>query len=229
MNPPNTSLQLSFAATLFALLNPLGVLPIFIGYASKERRGVQRWLALFLSITVFLLLILFLFTGAALLKFFGISLDSFRIAGGILLLLIGINIVTGDSVKAAQDVVTKDQETDLQQAKSVYRKIVIPLAMPLLVGPGVIANVILHASQAETLKQDQLFVGFSIVIAIVSFLTFVIFLAGRWLQRFLGDVGLSILTRILGLLVASIGVQFMVSGISNVIINVIAPGVLKHP
>lgn len=229
MNPPNLSLQLSFAATLFALLNPLGVLPIFIGYASKERRDVQRWLALFLSITVFLLLILFLFTGAALLQFFGISLDSFRIAGGILLLLIGINIVTGDSTKAAQDVVTQDQETALQQAKSVYRKIVIPLAMPLLVGPGVIANVILHASQAETLKQDQLFVGFSIVIAIVSFLTFVIFLAGRWLQRLLGDVGLSILTRILGLLVASIGVQFMVSGISNVIVNVIAPAVLKQP
>lgn len=229
MNLPNLSLQLSFAATLFALLNPLGVLPIFIGYASQERRGVQRWLALFLSITVFLLLMLFLLTGAALLQFFGISLDSFRIAGGVLLLLIGINIVTGDSTKAAQDVVTKDQETDLQQAKSVYRKIVIPLAMPLLVGPGVIANVILHASQAETLKQDQLFVGFSIVIALVSFLTFVIFLAGRWLQRLLGDVGLSILTRILGLLVASIGVQFMVSGISNVIVNVIAPALLKHP
>ncbi len=224
----NLPLQLSFAATLFALLNPLGVLPIFIGYTSKERRGVQRWLALFLSVTVWALLLLFLFTGAALLQFFGISLDSFRIAGGILLLLIGINIVTGDSTKAAQDLVTQDLESDLQQAKSVYRKIVIPLAMPLLVGPGVIANVILHASQAESAKQDELLVGFTVVIGLVSFLTFAIFLAGKWLQRLLGDIGLSILTRILGLLVASIGVQFMISGISNVIASIIVPQILKR-
>jgi MarC family membrane protein len=225
----NLPLQISFATTLFALLNPLGVLPIFIGYTAKERRGVQRWLALFLSITVYLLLILFLLTGAALLKFFGISIDSFRIAGGILLLLIGINLVTGDSSKAAMDLVIQDEESDLQQAKSVYRKIVIPLAMPLLVGPGVIANVILHASQAEATKQDQLLVGFSIVIGLVSFLTFTIFLAGKWLQRLLGDVGLSILTRILGLLVASIGVQFMVSGISNIIVTILVPQILKQP
>lgn len=224
----NLSLQLSFATTLFALLNPLGILPIFIGYTAKERRGVQRWLALFLALTVWSLLILFLVTGAALLKFFGISIDAFQIAGGILLLLIGINIVTGSSSQSAQDVVSQDLQSDLQQAKSVYRKIVIPLAMPLLVGPGVIANVVLHASQAEATQQNHLLIGFSVVIGIVSFLTFIIFWAGRWLQHLLGDVGLSILTRILGLLVASIGVQFMISGITNIIVNTIMPEVLKQ-
>lgn len=224
----NLSLQLSFATTLFALLNPLGILPIFIGYTAKERRGVQRWLALFLALTVWSLLILFLVTGAALLKFFGISIDAFQIAGGILLLLIGINIVTGSSSQSAQDVVSQDLQSDLQQAKSVYRKIVIPLAMPLLVGPGVIANVVLHASQAEATQQNHLLIGFSVVIGIVSFLTFIIFWAGRWLQHLLGDVGLSILTRILGLLVASIGVQFMISGITNVIVNTIMPEILKQ-
>jgi MarC family membrane protein len=224
----NLSLQLSFATTLFALLNPLGILPIFIGYTAQERRGVQRWLALFLALTVWFLLILFLVTGAALLKFFGISIDAFQIAGGILLLLIGINIVTGSSSQTAKEVVSQDLQNDLQQAKSVYRKIVIPLAMPLLVGPGVIANVILHASQAEATQQNHLLIGFSIVIGIVSFLTFVIFLSGRWLQRLLGDVGLSILTRILGLLVASIGVQFMISGITNVIVNTIMPEIWKQ-
>lgn len=224
----NLPLQISFASTLFALLNPLGVLPIFIGYTAQERRKVQFWLALFLSITVWFLLILFLLTGAALLKFFGISIDSFRIAGGILLLLIGINIVTGSSTQTATEIIKQDQASDLQQAKSVYRKIVIPLAMPLLVGPGVIANVILHASQAEASQQDELLVGFSIMIGLVSFLTFVIFLSGKWLQRFLGDVGLSILTRILGLLVASIGVQFVVSGVSNIIVDTLVPEILKQ-
>ena len=80
----------TFAATLFALLNPLGMLPVFIGYTAARSSSVQRWLALFISITVLGLMLLFLFAGTALLNFFGITLDAFRIAGGILLLLIGI-------------------------------------------------------------------------------------------------------------------------------------------
>jgi MarC family membrane protein len=175
----NPSSSISFATTLFALLNPLGMLPIFIGYTAKEGKGVQRWLTLFLSLTVFLLLILFLVTGAALLKFFGIGINSFQIAGGILLLLIGINLVIGDPTKTTRDLVSQAQGSDLQQAKSVYRKIVIPLAMPLLVGPGAIANVILHASQAEAIKQDGLLIEFAIGIIFVSFLTFVIFLSAK--------------------------------------------------
>jgi small neutral amino acid transporter SnatA (MarC family) len=100
--------------------------------------------------------------------------------------------------------------------------------MPLLVGPGVIANVILHATEAEVQKKYELLVGFAVVIGLVCFLTFAIFLAGKWLQRILGDVGLSILTRILGLLVASIGVQFMISGITNIVVNSITPAILKQ-
>lgn len=80
----------TYAATLFALLNPLEMLPVFIGYASGLAIGVQRWLSLLVSLTVMGLMLLFLFTGPALLNFFGISIDSFRMAGGILLLLIGI-------------------------------------------------------------------------------------------------------------------------------------------
>jgi multiple antibiotic resistance protein len=224
----NFSAQISFATTLFALLNPLGMLPIFITYTAQLRKGVDRWLALFLAFTVFFLLIFFLISGAALLNFFGISIESFQIAGGILLLLIGINIVQGTVTKAAKDVVSEDRLSDLQQAKSIFRKIVIPLAMPLLVGPGVIANVILHASQAEAAKQDEMLLGYGVMIGVVSFLTFIIFLSAKQLQRLLGDVGLSILTRILGLLVASIGVNFMVSGVSRIIIDSIAPEILKQ-
>jgi multiple antibiotic resistance protein len=217
----------TFAASLFALVNPLGVLPVFISYAAKERRGVQRWLAFLLSLTVLGLLLLFLISGSAILKFFGITLDSFRIAGGILLLLIGINLVTGESSQAAQEVAAQDDANNLKQAESVYRKIVIPLAMPLLVGPGVIANVILYASEVEAKKDDILFFGLVLVCVFVSFLTFVVLLSGRWLQRVLGDVGLSIATRILGLLVASIGIQFITAAITNIIVHGIAPQLLK--
>ena len=222
-----TSILSTFAATLFALLNPLGMLPVFIGYSAGMSLGVQRWLALFVSLTVMGLMLLFLLTGTAIIDFFGITLDSFRVAGGILLLLIGINIVTGDPAKAAKDLVVQEEASALSEAKSVYRQIVVPFAMPLLVGPGVIANLILYASEARTIKSDTLSLGLVGVTVGMSLLTLVILLSGRFLRRLLGDVGLSIATRILGLLVASIGMQFVITGLSNVIVHSIAPAVLQ--
>ena len=222
-----TSILSTFAATLFALLNPLGMLPVFIGYSAGMSIGVQRWLALFVSLTVLGLMLLFLLTGTAILDFFGITLDSFRVAGGILLLLIGITIVTGDPAKAAKDLVVEAEVSALSEAESVYRQIVVPFAMPLLVGPGVIANLILYASEARTIKSNTLSLGLVGVTVGISLLTLVILLLGRVLRRLLGDIGLSIATRILGLLVASIGIQFVITGLSNVVVHSIAPAVLQ--
>ena len=219
-----TSILGTFAATLFALLNPFGMLPIFIGYTRDRSIEAQRWLALFVSITVLGLMLLFLFAGTALLRFFGITLDAFRIAGGILLLLIGIRTVAQDPATKAKDLIVASEVGALSEAESVYRQIVVPFAMPLLVGPGVIANLILYAGEA---RSATLFWGLAGVTAGVSFLTFVILLSGGFLRRLLGDVGLSIATRILGLLVASIGVQFVIAGLTNVIVHSIAPAVLQ--
>jgi MarC family membrane protein len=217
----------NFAITLFALLNPLGMLPIFISYVGRERPGVQRWLTLFISVTVLGLLLLFMLTGASILQFFGVTLNSFRIAGGILLLIIGINIVNGVVSTTTEITVTKAKESDLTQAQSIYRQIVIPMAMPLLVGPGVIANVILYASEAEAKKESGLLLGLILMTILVSFFVFVILLSGRGLQRMIGDTGLSITQRTLGLFVAAIGVQFMVTGLTNIIVGQIVPEILK--
>lgn len=217
----------NFGITLFALLNPLGMLPIFIGYTARESRGVQRWLALFVSLTVLALLLIFLVAGATILNFFGVSLNSFRIAGGILLLLIGINIVKGVGAKGPESLIDKDEQSALTEAKSIYRQIVIPMAMPLLVGPGVLANVILYANEAEMNKGSGFGFGLIIMTIFVSFLVFLVLSAGRELQRFLGDIGLSITQRVMGLFVAAIGVQFMVTGVSDIITYNIAPQLLK--
>ena len=218
-----TSILGTFAATLFALLNPLGMLPVFIGYTTGMRVGVQRWLAIFVSITVLGLMLVFLFAGTALLNFFGITLDAFRIAGGILLLLIGIRTVAQDPVNKAKDLMVASEVGVLREAESVYGQIVVPLAMPLLVGPGVIANLILYAGEAWERRSPKLSWGLVGVTVGISLVTLVILLSGRFLRRLLGDVGLSIATRILGLLVASIGVQFMITGLTNVIVHSIAP------
>ena len=222
-----TSILSTFAATLFALLNPLGMLPVYIGYTAGMRIGVQRWLALFISMTVLGLMLLFLFAGTTLLDFFGITLDAFRVAGGILLMLIGINTVTRDPGNAAAHLTAASGVGARTEAESVYRQIVVPFAMPLLVGPGVIANLILYASDARERRSPTLSWGLVGVTVGVSFLTLLILLSGRFLRRLLGDVGLSIATRILGLLVASIGVQFVIAGVTDVIVHSIAPAVLQ--
>src|ERR1700729_1645557 len=110
-----TTILGTFAATLFALLNPLGMLPVFVGYTAKMRVGVQRWLAIFISITVLGLMLLFLLAGTALLNFFGITLAAFRIAGGILLLLIGIRTVAHDPVDKTKDLTVASEIGELRE------------------------------------------------------------------------------------------------------------------
>jgi MarC family membrane protein len=216
----------NFAITLFALLNPIGMLPVFISYTAHELKAVQRLVALFVSLTVMALLLVFLLIGSPILQFFGISLDSFRIAGGILLLIIGIGIVNGKSSDNKEEIVTTETNNNLTQAKSIYSQIVIPMAMPLLVGPGVIANVILYSNEASK-KRDGLGIELILMIALVSFLVFVILAAGKWLQKMIGNIGLNITQRIMGLFVAAIGVQFMVTGVINIFVSQIIPELSK--
>jgi multiple antibiotic resistance protein len=222
----NFSFLSNFAITLFALLNPIGMLPVFISYTANERKEVQRLVALFVSLTVMALLLVFLLIGSPILQFFGVSLDSFRIAGGILLLTIGIGIVNGKSSDNKEEIVTTETNNNLTQAKSIYSQIVIPMAMPLLVGPGVIANVILYSNEASK-KRDGLGIELILMIGLVSFLVFVILAAGKWLQKMIGNIGLNITQRIMGLFVAAIGVQFMVTGIINIFVNQIIPELSK--
>jgi MarC family membrane protein len=222
----NFSFLSNFAITLFALLNPIGMLPVFISYTANERKEVQRLVALFVFLTVMALLLVFLLIGSPILQFFGVSLDSFRIAGGILLLTIGIGIVNGKSSDNKEEIVTTETNNNLTQAKSIYSQIVIPMAMPLLVGPGVIANVILYSNEASK-KRDGLGIELILMIALVSFLVFVILAAGKWLQKMIGNIGLNITQRIMGLFVAAIGVQFMVTGVINIFINQIIPELSK--
>jgi MarC family membrane protein len=219
----NGSELINFMVTNFALLNPLGVLPIFIGLTARESRGVQRLVALFVSLTVLALLLVFLFVGESILQFLGVSMDAFRIAGGILLLLMGLKIVAGDaSDSGAQFSEITAGASELKEAETVFQKIVIPMAMPLLVGPGVIANVILYAAKDQVDHDGGVLVLGAFLLSVV---VLAIFLAGRWLKAVLGPIGLNILMRVMGLMVAAMGVQFMVTGVSQIFITQLAPAI----
>ena len=219
----NGSELINFMVTNFALLNPLGVLPIFIGLTARESRGVQRLVALFVSLTVLALLLVFLFVGESILQFLGVSMDAFRIAGGILLLLMGLKIVAGDAGDSgAQLSEVAAGVSELKEAETVFQKIVIPMAMPLLVGPGVIANVILYAAKDQADHDGGVLVLGAFLLSVV---VLAIFLAGRWLKAVLGPIGLNILMRVMGLMVAAMGVQFMVTGVSQIFITQLAPAI----
>lgn len=215
------SIFYNFIITTFALMNPLGVLPIFIGFTARETRAVQRLVAFFVALTVLALLLVFLFVGSDLLRFLGVSIDAFRIAGGILLLLMGLKIVAGE--EGGSDLQLSGAGagvTELKVAETIFQKIVIPMAMPLLVGPGVIANVILYASKdGDGVDRGGLVVGAFLLALVVL----AIFLAGRWLKALIGPIGLDILMRVMGLMVAAMGVQFMVTGVTQIVTTQLAP------
>ena len=173
----------------FALLNPLGMLTIFINFTARQSKAVQQLVALFVAVTVLALVLLFMVTGTGLLQFFGISLDSFRIAGGILLLGLGIGIVNGEGTNTLPvPGGSAAEESKMMQAQSVYRQIVIPMAMPLLVGPGVIANVILYSSDTKRLGWERN-LELMLTAFVVSVLVFIVLASAKSLQRFLGEIG----------------------------------------
>ncbi len=99
--------------------------------------------------------------------------------------------------------------------------------MPLLVGPGVIANLILYSVEAQKLKSASLSLGLIGITVALALVTLVILLSGRFLRRLLGEVGLGLLTRVLGLLVAAIGMQFLITGSTEVIVETIAPKLMR--
>lgn len=218
------SLITNFAAALLAVVNPIGNLPIFISFTSDERRGVQRWLAVFVATTVLVFLLLFLLAGSIILDFFGISIAAFRIAGGILLLLIGISMVRGEHSQRAQAIASQVSRDDLLEAESVYRRILIPLGIPLFVGPGSISTVILYGSQAP--NRTTVFGLMGVIVAIALF-TLIVLMSSLWIRRVLGKFGLDVTTRILGLLLAAIGVQFMLGGLGDATLNWINPNVTQ--
>lgn len=245
------SLVGNFAAAIVAILNPLGNVLLFITFTAREPRAVRQALAVLLAATIFAFLLAFLLVGKIVLDLFGVSLAAFQIAGGILLLLIGIGMVQGQTGRSKQEAVARmegqppaDAPSSLwasvqpslkplepcseergvwQDALGSYSKLLIPLCVPIFVGPGSISTVILYAGRAES---RETFLGLMATLGIVSGLVLVCLLAGEWLKQALNDVGLDVAVRLLGLLLAAVGIQFVLGGLSKATVNFINPEIL---
>ena len=218
-------LGVNLFVTLFALLDPVGNLPLFAaataGATLRQRVSVSFLICVFAA----LFLGFFFFTGLGLLQFFGISLAAFRIAGGILLLLLGLDMAREDFLATFAD---KDAANDLKDvrgyAKRRFQRLVVPFAMPLLIGPGAISTIIIQAGEAQKVGPAGTVAGL-VAIGAAGVATFLIFALTGPISRLLGDVGMTIVVRVLGLILCALAIQFMLSGLSEAIPGMISGAV----
>lgn len=190
--------------TLFVVMDPIGIAPLFMaltrGMSTAKRRGV----AIRACAIAGVLLTLFAFLGEGVLNFLGISMPAFRIAGGILLLLTALDMLFERRTQRRKD---QSEEADSDDDPSVF-----PLAMPLIAGPGAIATVILLAGQGDGIAG----IGLALVVmSLVLLIAFVLFNAAPLLERLLRETGIKVVTRLLGMLLAALAVQFVLEGLRD--------------
>lgn len=197
---------IKFFVGLFSIVNAIGTVPVFINLTDSFSEAQQLRTARIASLTCCVVLILTLVTGEMLLKFFGISIGSFRVGGGILLLLMAISMMHARLSNVKQ---TPEEAMDKANSDSVA---VVPLGLPLLAGPGAISAVILYANRHPSATHYAILGGEIILICLIIW---AIFRASHFLSRVLGRTGINIVTRIMGLIMAAIGIEFIASGIKQ--------------
>ncbi len=188
--------------SLFAVLDPVGIIPIIIaftmGLGPEKRARVGRMA----SLAVCGILIAALLMGELVLEFFGISIHSFRTAGGVLLLLMSLSMLNGP----------KPQLADLTDTEATSSLAIVPLSTPLLAGPGAISTVILDAHKGTGVLHYAIMV---LVIVLLSVTVWLTFLAAPWVETRMGKTGIHIFTRLMGLILAAIAVEFIAGGVKG--------------
>ncbi|MEA5114281.1 MAG: MarC family protein [Geobacteraceae bacterium] len=187
---------------ILAILNPFGVLPLFLTLTGRSTAEERIKTARTIGMSVASVLALTALLGEKVLELFGISIASFQVGGSILLLLMAISMMFAKDAKGGAH--GQEEVTDLESIA------VVPLSVPLLAGPGSISTIIIYANLAPSWTHIGLII---LCIAAASFITWVILRLASRIGRFIGPLGLSIVSRLMGLLLASIAVEFFAKGI----------------
>lgn len=194
-------------ATLFVTIDPIGLAPMFLAVTAGMSAQDRRRVAIRATVTASLILLLFFMAGQAVLNVLGISVSAFRVAGGILLFIIAIEMVFGKRQTRKAETAEKAVEDTTGAIQEVA---IFPLAIPLIAGPATISAIILLSSQApDTLSYAGL--G-GVIVFILASSMFAFLLADR-IERLLGDTAQLVITRLLGVLLAALSVQFVADGV----------------
>ena len=200
----DTTFLITAFVTMFVVIDPIGMTPLFVALTQGHSAASRRRIALRSCGIAMLLLLLFTIMGEAVLGFIGISMPAFRVAGGILLFITALDMLFERRTKRRED---QAEEEDLNDDPSVF-----PLAIPLIAGPGSIASVILLTGQRPGLEGLAMVLG---VTAAVLLLVMLFFLASGLLERAMGKTGITVITRLLGMLLAALAVQFVLDGLRD--------------
>ena len=186
---------------LFVVIDPIGLTPLFVALTTGMSSQKRRRIAIRATLVATGILLVFSIFGENILTFIGISMPAFRIAGGILLFLTALDMLFERRTRRREDQAEEEVEDD----PSVF-----PLAIPLIAGPGAIATVILLVGQTDGTAGYFAVLG---VLAGVLALVFMMFLSASVLERLLGKTGITVVTRLLGMLLAALSVQFVLDGL----------------
>ena len=211
---PELQFALTAFAAIFAVLNPFSIIPIFLAINEGTRPGVRRSMAGVISIFVVIALTLCLAVGEAILTFFGISIPAFQIAGGILLFSTGLAMIQGTTRFIDRFAAEETDLTSFQEARARFRDLIVPIGTPLFVGPGSISTVILMGNRAKVFESPL--IGYGLIVAACfacAIATYIILLSSSALVRILRTTGIAILSRLMGLLLCALAIQFVISAL----------------
>lgn len=195
---------LKFFAGLIAILNPIGVIPLFINLTYNQTAAERNRTALVAAVTVGVVLAVSLLCGELILDFFGISVASFQVAGGVLILLNSLSMLQ------AKMGATRQTEEEAQETAEREDVAVVPLGVPLTAGPGAISTVILYGHKPALFGRSVILIGGIVVVALIVWAAFRL---APLISRALSRTGINIVTRLMGLIMAAIGIEFIAAGL----------------
>ncbi|HEY2928640.1 MarC family protein [Piscinibacter sp.] len=193
---------------LLAIVNPIGVVPFFIHFTQNLSREQRRRTIRVSAFSAFLVIALSALAGQKIIEFFGISLASFQVGGGTLLLISAIQMLSAQPIEGRRDDVTEGT-SKVDAGASIA---VVPLTIPLLTGPATISTMVIYAEKTRHWWQLAVLVGYGVVVALA---TFAVFSASGRIARVLGQTGINIMTRLMGLILAALAVELLADGLTK--------------
>lgn len=193
---------------LLAIVNPIGVVPFFLHFTQhftdEQRRRTMRVSAF----SAFVVIAASALAGLKIIEFFGISLASFRVGGGTLLMISSIQMLNAQPAETRREEVAEGSD----KADAGASIAVVPLTIPLLTGPATISTMMIYADQAGDWRQSLVLVGYGVVVALV---TYAAFAAATRIASVLGQTGINVMTRLMGLILAAVAVELLAAGLQE--------------
>ncbi|SFU32214.1 multiple antibiotic resistance protein [Pustulibacterium marinum] len=197
-------------AALFSVINPLGTVPVFVGLTQDDSAKEQARISLWTAINTFIILLISFFSGKYILGFFGITIDSLRIAGGLIIVTSGFALLTGTFSKHKGMEKSRVKE-DIQERNDIA---LTPLAIPMLAGPGSISLLI---TLNQTYTKSIEIVTAILAVTAVCIVVYVMLKFAHFIVKFLGASGINAISRIIGFIVIAIGIEYISTSVISIL------------